>query len=339
MNRWNRLLGLAALGAGALVTTRAILRRRNAIDFNGRVVFITGGSRGLGLVLAREFAAEGARVVIVARDIEELARAECDLTNSGADAMAIAGDITEPREAEAAVAAALERFGRIDVLVNNAGTIQAGPAEVMLAEDYEEAMRVHLMAPMYLTNLIAPQMKARGGGRIVNIASIGGKISVPHLLPYNTSKFALVGYSEGLRAELAKDGIAVTTICPGLMRTGSPRNAWFKGQHRAEFTWFSLSDAMPLLSMSAESAARQIVEACRYGDAEVVLSLPAKAAAKFHDLFPGLTSDILGLVNRLLPGPGGIGTARAKGYESETAWSPSFLTTLNDEAARRNNEM
>src|SRR5204863_2590958 len=122
---------------------------------------------------------------------------------------------------------------------------------------------------------VMPDMRARREGRIVNISSIGGKVSVPHLLPYSASKFALVGLSEGLRAELAKDGIVVTTVCPGLMRTGSPRNAQFKGQHRAEYAWFTLSDSMPFFSQSAERAARQILSACRHGEAEVVLSLPA----------------------------------------------------------------
>src|SRR6185503_4123757 len=121
---------------------------------------------------------------------------------------------------------------------------------------------------------VLPEMRARREGRIVNITSIGGKISVPHLLPYSASKFALVGLSEGLRAELAKDGIVVTTICPGLMRTGSPRNATFKGQHRAEYAWFSIGDSLPVTAMSADRAARQILTACKRGEAEVVLSVP-----------------------------------------------------------------
>jgi hypothetical protein len=182
-------------------------------------------------------------------------------------------------------------------------------------------------------------MRRRGEGRIVNIASVGGKISAPHLVPYNASKFALVGLSEGLRAELAKDGIVVTTVCPGLMRTGSPPRAWFKGKHRAEHAWFSISDALPLLSMNAERAARKILAACKRGDAEVVLTIPAKIGVLIHDLFPGLTADALGLINRLLPGPGGIATDWAEGKDSESSASPSFATTLSDRAAEANNEL
>ena len=136
----------------------------------------------------------------------------------------------------------------------------------------------------------------------------------------------------------AQDGILVTTVCPGLMRTGSPSNASFKGQHRSEYAWFAISDALPVVSMDAERAARRIVEACRMGESQVVLSLPAKAAARFHGLFPGLTADLFGIVNLLLPIPGGIGTARAQGAQSTSAVAPSWLTSLSHAAARRFNQ-
>ncbi|MBV9211252.1 MAG: SDR family oxidoreductase [Acidobacteria bacterium] len=326
------------MGAGALLAARALTRRWREYDFKSKTVLITGGSRGLGLVLAREFAREGARIAICARDAEELERARADLKARGASVLAVPCDVTEREQANELIKIVSEHFGGVDVLVNNAGVIQVAPFEVMTVEDYEEAMRIHFWAPLYTMLAALPQMRKRGG-RIVNISSIGGKISVPHLLPYSASKFALVGLSEGLRAELQKDGVVVTTVCPGLMRTGSPRNATFKGQHRAEYAWFSISDSLPMLSMSAERAASQIIEACRRGDAEIVLTVQAQLAVRFHGLFPGLTADVLGLVNRLLPAPGGIGRRRAKGKESESAISPSVLTALTEAAARKNNEM
>jgi short-subunit dehydrogenase len=182
-------------------------------------------------------------------------------------------------------------------------------------------------------------MRRRGEGRIVNISSIGGEIAVPHLVPYCASKFALNGLSQGLREELIKDGIYVTTVCPGLMRTGSPRHALVKGQHRAEYAWFSIGGALPALSMSADRAARQIINACRYGRAKLVLSLPAKLAVRANALAPELTADINALVAGMLPEPGGVGRASVKGYHSTSEWSPSFLTTLSDRAAERNNEL
>jgi len=231
------------------------------------------------------------------------------------------------------------RFGSIDVLVNNAGVIQVGPLEVMTHEDFELAMQAHFWGPLNTIMAVLPSMRQKKTARIVNISSIGGKVSVPHLVPYSASKFALVGLSKGLRAELMKDGIKVTTVCPGLMRTGSPRNADFKGKHQFEYAWFSISDALPLLTVSAENAARQIVHACKRGQAELVISVPAKVAVLFDSLFPEAMSQMLALANRLLPEAGGAGTQRTKGRDSTSAWSPSWLTALNDEAALRNNEV
>lgn len=330
-------LMLAAAGAGALVA-RALFRRSREYDLRGKTVLITGGSRGLGLVLAREFADEGASVAICARDPSELERARTDLAARGAKVLAFPCDVTDRAQVKELVEVVTDHFGGIDVLVNNAGVIQVGPLEVMTLEDFEEAMAVHFWGPLYAALETLPQMRRRRDGRIVNISSIGGKVSVPHLLPYSASKFALVGLSEGLRAELQKDNVAVTTVCPGLMRTGSPRNATFKGQHRAEYAWFSISNALPVTSIQAERAARQIVAATKRGQAELIISTQAVMAVKFHALFPEATADILALANRLLPGPGGIGRNRAKGKESESAVAPSILTTLSDRAAQRNNE-
>ena len=332
-------LKLAAAGAGAYLAARAVYRRFGGYDFEGKTVLITGGSRGLGLVLARGFAAEGANVAICARDPEELERARADLASRGARVFAFPCDVTDRAQVRELVDVVTRHFGRVDVLVNNAGVIQVGPLAEMTLEDFEQAMAVHFWGPLYATLAVLPQMRGRRAGRIVNVSSIGGRVSVPHLVPYSASKFALVGLSKGLRAELAKDGVTVTTICPGLMRTGSPRNADFKGQHKFEYAWFSISDALPLLTVSAENAARQIVDACRHGRAELVISIPAKAAVLFESLFPEAMARMLALANQFLPEPGGVGTRRMKGRDSASSWSPSWLTTLNEEAAVRNNEV
>jgi NAD(P)-dependent dehydrogenase (short-subunit alcohol dehydrogenase family) len=330
---------LLAAGAGAILGLRALYRAATACDLRGKVVLITGGSRGLGLLMAREFARHGARLALTARDPDEIEQAVTELQGKGADVLGVPCDVTHRDEVNRMVGSVRHHFGRVDVLVNNAGVIEVGPMEVMTLADYEEAMRTHYWGPLYTTLAVLPEMQQRRDGRIVNITSIGGKVSVPHLLPYCASKFALVGFSEGLRAELAKDGIRVTTVVPGLMRTGSPRNAAFKGQHRAEYAWFSISDSVPGFSMNAGRAARRVVDACRHGDAEVILSLPAQLAVRFHGVFPGLAADILGAVNRALPGPGGIGTERALGKDSTSAVSPSLLTALTEKAARENNEL
>lgn len=329
---------LTAVATGALLL-KSTLNHFVDYDLRGKTVLITGGSRGLGLVMAREFAREGARLALCARNEDELQYAEDDLKRFGVEVMTIPCDVTNKQAVDEMVAAVNARYGGVDVLINNAGVIQVGPLEVMTTEDFERAMQAHFWAPLNTIMAVLPSMRRRKSGRIVNISSIGGKVSVPHLVPYSASKFALVGLSKGLRVELMKDGIKVTTVCPGLMRTGSPRNADFKGQHRFEYAWFSISDALPLLTVSAENAARQIVRASKRGQAELVISIPAKVAVLFDSLFPETMSQVLALVNRLLPAAGGAGPQSRKGRESTSAWSPSWLTTLNEEAAIRNNEV
>ena len=334
----NDIIKLAALGAGVFAL-KSTVKRFFEYDLKNKTVLITGGSRGLGLVMAREFAREGARLAICARDEYELDQARIDLEQLGAEVLPVKCDVTDSADVNRMIAEVTNRFGHIDVLVNNAGVIQVGPIEVMTAEDFDQVMKAHFWGPLNTMMAVLPSMRQRKSGRIVNISSIGGKISVPHLVPYSASKFALVGLSKGLRAELIKDGVVVTTVCPGLMRTGSPRNADFKGKHRFEFAWFSIADALPFITVSAENAARQIVQACKRGRAELVISLPAKAAVLFDSLFPEVMAGMMALINQLLPAAGGMGTRRMKGRDSKSSWSPSWLTSLNDEAALRNNEV
>jgi short-subunit dehydrogenase len=308
-------------------------------DFHGKVALITGGSRGLGLILARQLAAEGARVAICAREDDELIRARQDLQSKGAEVFAIACDLRVREDVDRMVARVLQHYGQIDVLINNAGIISVGPLEEMTLDDFREAMDANFWSGVYTTLAVIPKMRQRKTGRIVNITSIGGKIAIPHLLPYSASKFALFGFSRGLRSELMKDGIVVTTIVPGLMRTGSPRNANFKGKNRLEHAWFSISDSLPLISMDADRAARQILNACKRGEVELTLTAPARIAAALDAIFPEFTGGILAVANTMLPSAGGIGQHVAKGSESESAVSPGALTTLSDRAAERNNEM
>jgi short-subunit dehydrogenase len=339
IDKQTNALTFTALALGAMAAGRLIWRKMTEYDLRNKTVLITGGSRGLGLVLAREFALEGAQVAICARDEEELEQARIDLDNRSSEVLTVKCDVTNASEVENMVNHVRERFGKIDVLVNNAGTIQVGPLEVMNREDFDKAMQAHFWGPLNTMLAVLPEMRQRRDGRIVNISSIGGKIAVPHLVPYSASKFALVGLSKGLRAELRKDGVVVTTVCPGLMRTGSPRNANFKGKHREEYAWFSISDSLPGISIKAERAARQIVDACKHGRAELIISIQAKLAATFDAVFPEFSAEMLALVNLLLPGPGGIGAGTAKGRDSASSWSPSWLTALTEDAALKNNEM
>jgi NAD(P)-dependent dehydrogenase (short-subunit alcohol dehydrogenase family) len=331
MKRWV-IAGLAAAAAGLSLGE---LRARR-FDLRGRVVLITGGSRGLGLVLAREYARRGAAVALIARDPEELERACRELQSRGATVLTIACDVGDERQVEAAVRRVVGRFGRLDVVVNNAGDIEVGPLETMNRDDWERSMSTNFWGALHTTLAALPHMRQQGGGRVVNISSIGGLVGLPHLVPYCASKFAVTGLSYGLRAELAKDRIFVTTVCPWLLRTGSPPNAFFKGERDAELAWFAVSDALPIVTMSAERAARRIVRASIRGDARLVLGVQAKVAAAAQAIAPRLVSASMAVVNRVLPKSQDTSHPR-RGLESRRA-TPSWLTVLGDRAAVRNNE-
>jgi short-subunit dehydrogenase len=173
----------------------------------------------------------------------------------------------------------------------------------MKREDFERSMGVHFWGPLELIMQVLPEMRRQGGGRIVNIASIGGKIAVPHMAPYTASKFALVGLSDALRAELARDNIYVTTVTPGLMRTGSEVHAKFKGDRKAEFELFRGAGKLPFASISAERAARKIVAACARGRPALVMPLPARASIIGNALFANIMARVMKIMNKQLPGP------------------------------------
>jgi NAD(P)-dependent dehydrogenase (short-subunit alcohol dehydrogenase family) len=324
---------------GVALIARGLVRHLRAYELRGKVALVTGGSRGLGLVIARELVARGARVAICARQHDELVRATAELAEHGGTVLPVVCDLTDPAAIANLVSVVTQQLGPIDVLINNAGVIQVGPMELMTPTDYAEAMATHFWAPLQLIQAVAPSMIERRTGRIVNITSIGGKIAVPHLLPYTASKFALVGLSESLHIELARHGVCVTTVVPGLMRTGSDRNARFKGKHRDEHAWFAIADSLRLTSMSVERAARQIVNAIRHGEPEIILSIQAKIATRLYALAPRVAQHVLALVDRMLPRPGGIGSASAPGHASESAIAPSILTRASARAAVRNNEV
>ena len=297
-----RLLSKAGFALAAVSAGLALRRRlKGRLRLRGSVVVVTGGSRGLGLALARALAMHGAHTVLFARDAGELAAAEAELTGIGQDASVRVCDVSDVEQVERAVGSVLDEFGRVDVLINNAGIIQVGPALSMELGDYEKSLDVNFWGVVHATRAVLPQMLERRRGAIVNITSIGGKVSVPHLLPYSAAKFAMVGFSEGLHVEMAREGIHVLTVVPGLMQTGSHIQAEFKGKSEHEYAWFAAAANAPGLAMPADEAADRILEALRQRRSEVILGLPAKLLVRAHGLLPGLTLGVMRWANRLLP--------------------------------------
>ncbi len=328
---------MAGVAVGAAY---ALGRSLSRLPLAGRVAIVTGGSRGLGLVLARELGGRGMRVVIVARDEEAIERARATLAAEGIDATALPCDVSDEEGVAGLVADVEENIGPVDLLVNNAGIIQVGPAEAMRLEDYRHAMDVMFWGSLHFAEAVLPRMRARRRGTVVNITSIGAAVGVPHLAPYDAAKFAVRGWSEALGAEEARNGIAVITVVPGLMRTGSFGHALVKGERYGEASLFSLMASLPLLTVSAERAARRILRAIEHGERFVIVGAPARLLRLAHALFPGGVVRALGVVNRLLPLPqeGARDEMALPGELFRRGLARSVLTALGDAAARRYNE-
>ena len=336
--------GVAGAGALGVSAVRRSRRSGSRDSFTGKVVLITGGSRGFGLAMAEEFGRLGARLVLTARNPDELASARGVLLSSVAglreeNIEIIPCDLTDSEQTKRMISTATGRFGTVDVLVNNAGIITVGPVENQPLSAFQNAIESNYYTMLHATLAVLPQMLARGNGAIVNITSIGGKVAVPHLLPYSASKFAALGFSQGLHAELRSKGIRVTTVCPGLMRTGSQGHAMFTGDAEREYRWFSLGASFPGLSTSARNAARKVVRAAARGATEITITPQAILAATFAQALPACTAAVMHLVNSLiLPAPSDQGEIPLVPGRDVRGKELSGLMPLGKEAAARLNE-
>ncbi len=296
-----------AIGLGTLAAAGVVLSHWRRFPVRGKVVLITGSSRGLGLALAERFARAGARVVLTARNAEELGRAQDLLLSRGAaqqeNLLSFPCDLRENAQVEQLVEDVRRSWGPVNVLVNNAGVISVGPVESQPLSAFEDAIRSNYFSMLHATLAVLPSMLSRRDGAIANIASIGGKVAVPHLLPYSGSKFAAVGFSQGLHAEVRSKGVRVTTVTPGLLRTGSPRHALFVGNRSEEFRWFNLGASLPGVSREAYGAAGRILRGVETGETEFSITPQAALAARLAQAMPGVTALVLSTVNRALPQP------------------------------------
>jgi short-subunit dehydrogenase len=344
-SRFEGKSGKAVLSAAAIAVATAVaivIQRSRAPYAAGKVVVITGGSRGLGLALAEEFGRHGALLALAARSKEELEEAKRRILDGGIVAtperlLTVDCDLRKAEEAQKLIDATLQHFGRLDVLINNAGVIHVGPIEKQSIEIYREAMNGNFFSMLHTTYAALPHMLKRRNGAIVNIASIGGKVPVPHLAPYSASKFAAAGFSETLGAELKSKGIRVTTVNPGLMRTGSYPNAMVVGQRDEEYRWFALSASMPGLAHSAGYAARKIYRAVARGRAEIEVGVDAYLAARIHGIAPTLTQFLGGLAETvILPEAAGTAVAaqgtdlKTPGPEAWKRWSAKLTKDFNE---------
>jgi NAD(P)-dependent dehydrogenase (short-subunit alcohol dehydrogenase family) len=307
-----------------------------------RVALVAGASRGLGLLIARDLARRGLDVAICARDAVELEQGAAQLARGGATVHPYVCDVTDRPGVTSLVAQVEREHGPLDVAVHVAGVIQVGPLDAMTPERFDEAIDIMLRGPIHLALAVLPGMRERRFGRIGTVTSIGGVVSVPHLLPYSTAKFGAVGFSQGLSAELAGTGVTSTTIVPGLMRTGSHLHAQFTGSSGSEYAWFAPGASLPLVAMDAEKAAARMVQGVLAGDPMVTLTPMAHIGKRVAGLAPATTTRLMGLVNRALPN--GTDSDAREGMDARTELGPltrravDALTAMGDRVARRTNE-
>ncbi|MVO89505.1 SDR family NAD(P)-dependent oxidoreductase [Streptomyces sp. p1417] len=265
---------------------------------------VTGGSRGLGLLIADRLAARGCAVTLAARDTSELedARDKLRRRHPGASLHTATCDVRDQEQVRAVLRTAHERSGGPDIVVANAGIIQVAPLDSIGADEFRSAMDTMFLGALHTALESLPYLReSTHGGRLALISSVGGLMGVPHLLPYACAKAATGVLAEGLHAETAADGVTVTAVYPGLMRTGSHLHAQFGGDRGKEYGWFSALAGAPLVSMNAQRAAERIADAVVRRRTRLVLTPAARAADLAHGVAPALTTRLNGLMARLLP--------------------------------------
>jgi short-subunit dehydrogenase len=304
MHRQSSRIGAIALGFGLAALGWEMIVRRRSVRLRGATAVVCGASRGLGRAIALELGRRGvARIALCARTESDLASVATELQKMGVQVVAEPCDLSDEVATERFIAHAATRLGPIDVLVANASTITVGPIATLTRDDFDEAMESIFFTALNPILASVPRMRTQRKGTIAVITSVGGRVGVPHLAPYSAAKFAAVGLSEALRAELAADNVNVLTVVPGLMRTGSNVHADFKGDHDLEYAWFGASASAPILSIDARRAARRIVSAIARGDVELTFTPESRIAPVFRTLFPTLWSELLALTARFLPRP------------------------------------
>ncbi|MEN9225704.1 MAG: SDR family oxidoreductase [Thermostichus sp. HHBFW_bins_43] len=270
------------------------------------VVLITGASEGIGRATAFVFARGGYRLALAARTTETLKQTAIDLEQSlNAEVLAIPTDVTQPEQVQSLVQATLERYGRIDCLINNAGICLSGPFLQTTPEHWQRLMAVNFWGYLHMIRAVLPDMQKRKQGQIINVGSIGGKMPLPQMSAYCASKYAVSGLTEALRLELKPQGIQVIGVHPGLVSSDFLKRAVFldevepdaspngKPQSAGGQAREQMQQALESFWVSRpEEVAEAIWEAARQSKSEVVVGM-AQWAVGAYTLFPGLVSPML----------------------------------------------
>jgi NAD(P)-dependent dehydrogenase (short-subunit alcohol dehydrogenase family) len=329
-----------ALGLGLVAGALAFLAEDRPYSYRGKVALVTGGSRGFGLALAQGLLRQGAIVTLLARNKDELLRAQNICESEGYPRPEIiAADITDPASVKGAVNKVFAAHGRLDILVNNAGAIAAGPFQAMQLEEFQAQLNVHLLCHISMIQAALPYLEATGQGRIINTCSMGGRVPVPYMSTYAASKFALAGFCGSAGTELEAKGIHVTTAFPSLMRTGSPIQAVFKGDSEKNYALFLAGDLSPV-SLGADLAAEKVLGAARLRKREAFTSPMSKPQILLSQVFPEIFFGFSAAATKLLPD--GTSPDRKLGSDSEgwleRTWIGRSLMERNRKYEKRWNQ-
>lgn len=253
-------------------------------------VIITGASQGIGKATALRFAQNGYNLVLAARHVDRLNATAEELKSIAPRVTAIPTDTREADQVKILIDRAISEYGSIDVLVNNAGVYISGPADAFSLEDWHTAIDTNLWGYIHTIHAILPHMISQGRGMIVNVSSSGGKVPIPYLVPYTTSKFAVAGLTQSLQSELSPKGITVCGIYPNLIKSDFMERAIFRGKDE-EDTIARRKQLEQVLSVPVvekpDDVAKAILDAVKHKKTEVIVG-SAGASVASSRLFPDL---------------------------------------------------
>jgi NAD(P)-dependent dehydrogenase (short-subunit alcohol dehydrogenase family) len=256
-------------------------------DWQGKTVIVTGASGGLGLAIAQAFSAAGANLVMAARGAETLEKAAADLAHQGGQVMAIPTDVTRDEDVRRLLEQTIERFGRLDVLVNNAGRSARRAVLDTTPDDFQQLLDLNLLAVVRTTRAAAPHLLA-SHGHLVNIGSLAGKAASRYMGAYPASKFALTAYTQQLRLELGPQGLHVLLVCPGPIARDQPRPAVSQPVAGVPADALKPGAGVKTRALRPETIAAAILRACHERRGELVFPASARVLFALMQLSPRL---------------------------------------------------
>ena len=258
------------------------------MDFKNKVVLITGASSGIGKQTAIEFAKLGSSIILVARRKNKLEQVENELKQFNVNTLVCVCDVSKKDQVEELSKIVLQKFNSIDILVNNAGFAIYGSVSDLSIDEIESQMETNYFGMIYCVKNFLPLMLKKKSGHIVNVASVGASFSVPGVSSYCATKFAMLGFSEGLKHELYGTGVGLTVVSPIMVRT-----PLFEHPSFTNFSKFSTG-----VSLSSETVAKTIIKASNSSRLEIVVPSVARVVIWFKQTFPFLINPIIGRIFR-----------------------------------------